>query len=1520
MGHIINIYNRDLVTGTLAKAGTMTLRYSTGEAYVVITNTDGTTKEVQLKAEGYRRFKDFLNKNKIITNLPTTLNDIENRTHIYIDKATVLPETLPVVSVTDVLIERTMSNLKEWEELASVDKAEIKRLSYKTLGEDVEIEDLRMDPNNPTETMGMTDAESLLNFMLDLQLDLDDVFDKSVSNKGLTTDADGAATQTLTLKFRTMSNPMTEIDETKYDNVLLNGAAGLQIKNKFKETIGNLKLFNNMTVSNVDATGATQTKTISATDNSTTINIVTKESDGIISAVENNKVVFRHAPVGNVTTNAAYQDGKVMSIGSIKTDDKGHIIAVGLKDLNDEIKTMYYDKATADTKYIKKTNTGTEVLNGSLEVRKSVKVVKDLYVGGNLYTTGETTDIEADEFTIKDNIFEIGTGATSNRQYTGIKLVKASETGVDNEGRDAFLLFDSTAKRFVTVFGRTSEADPNTVYDIVAAPIKASEFIGNATTASAFKNPIKIQFMGDASGAIEFYGNETSIVAELNVAEATTTSFGTVRMVNNLDMSSTATALELNDIYSAQAIQPVLLAVLNDFKLSSSYEMSEDDGSATYIATSKAVYDVYKKLLAFREKYDANALVAENNKLLANTKEVDGTYELAFVLSRDTTVPLTLEGYGYDIRNYDNTITESSVYYPEYWKASFKMVAEKFASGSIVANIMPRTTLGDLYRISQPLVEFVASPYTMSSAINIVLHEYADGNVASSNGTIKATYTNMYFANQACNEITNKDVSEVDIIPVKRFYNHLDLTDFMNTRNDKYNGIYLSPNYTTDSEKQTLSFYMSNVTADNPVAYVGAMLNPYRTTGVTGGPETRPTIVLGPSHVNQNDASIGSVSGFGITVPGLSINCEEPYAFMMYFKLEGNDRTEPLRIILEESYTTRSVYGFHMGGKTVTRYSEVLSISATELNNLKANNWYCAIGFIHTQSSTFADSEQLAGVYDVQEATNATDYKKKSINYKSFPTLLPSSYKVTRRKLSLYKGTSYGVSVAYVPVLTKYDTNGKVAIKASISDTPYRNYHAIYDDYENGIRSTNDTVNYQYLYTHVNALKKPDRCYEMNVVAYNQAFGPNSDLVLATDTEFGIDVDDATTLLDPSATESVDGYQHVIQQDKTITIVSKLSCPASGKVLETANTDIWIDTIPTNENILIDRYFTPQDTTVIHIDHDNTVTGAGNPMTYKYSSSQNDWVAIGDMYTSIRWLQTLSYVDGLINYKEKTLGQIVTVTIDNSADAIAVGLQGISTWYYYTNESGANKWQIMPTKHANNLTEYVVTEGSYTPPVDVAAALTLITSQQLDVYDKFVVLKFSDGVKHWFHIVDSSNDDVIHLGVYMGKAEYIASYYSDTSKASYLVSPIVNDAAVITFDSDHQGVTTWYKYYNKDGNGNKWNYMGEYALFSRKCIRYSPDFSTGLAGETALTINNHDDIAKLYHVPSSGDYIRVGTGSTTTDIYYQYVELNWVYKGLKSAYINDLPYKKLTGDLELAGTLRFPMRVAYSYTKYFSLV
>ena len=1526
--HILNLYNRDTITGSLVKVGTMTARHSTGEAYIKIEPTTGTTKEIPLRADGYRQFMDFLNKNKITTSLPSTLDELENRTHIFVDGDVDLPDTLPTVSVTDVLVERTMSNVEEWTGETSVDEVALKRLSYKTLGKDVEVEDLRLNPDSPLEIMGLTDIESLLNYMIDLTLDLDPVFDKTVSNSGLTTDINGLATDKLTLKLRIMDNPMTETDTTKYENVLLSGQAGLEIKNKFEERIAGLKIFNKVKVSNTDSTGALQEKTISASDNQSVISFATKESDGITMAIENDKLVIRHAVIGNVTTNAAYQSGKVMTIGSITTDDKGHIISVGTKDLNSEINAMYYDKTTADSKYIKKTNTGTEVLNGSLQVNKSVTVTKDLYVGGNLYFSGDTSTIDSDELTIKDNILEIGTGSTTTHQYTGIKLVKATAAGVDNEGRDAFVLFDNTAKQFTTIFGRTNETDPNTVYDIVLAPIKADTFVGNASTATAFKNPVKIQFMGSATGAVEFYGNENSIVSELNINEATTTTFGTVRMVNSLTDTEN---LELNDVYSAQLLQPVLLSILNDFNISNSIEMTEEDGSMNYVATSKAVYDVYQKLVAFRKKYDTAAYYKELAALSTNTVEVTNKdMYIDFPLVEDTTyADRSLVGYGYDVRNYDSTIPESSVTYPEVWNAHFKLDVTGYAKGKVIKNIMPRSTKGALYRIAMPLFEWDAASYSMTTAINTLLMQYDDGNTASENGEIVDYRTSMYYSNQSYNELTNKAASTR--IPVDRFYNHIDMKDFFD--NTAAGTLLNSTVYTTSKEKQTLKLFSNNVNSSNYLVSMLQTVGPFRdiTSQVAGH-----ALYLG-----GNNTDSAQNTGMSISIPNMSNAATDPYVMMFYFKLDTetslvDSLDADLSFVLEETYTSKTAYGFRKGGMSITRQSTILRISKSEMaTTYLNNNWYCGIGFIHTNGSSFTDHDQLGGVYDVQASTNDVNYKKKTINYTSFPTMLNSSYAVTSRRIVVNKGSGYGLYIASYPVLTKFDVNGRAAMLAAImapaSNLTYRSKDAVYLDYTKGIASNNDTINYEYTYTHINsATGKPDKCYEINIVnttsSESQSFKPNpSELVLATDTDFGTDPEDIATLIDPMVSEAigeqVSGYTYTVQQDKTVTIFANVLC--TGREQVSGSADIWISVspLPATEDIMNDLYFAPTNLTLIHVTTDNTLSTPG-PMTYRYSTTTQSWYAIGNMFGGTRFLPTLSYVAGLDNYRTKVLGQIVVAVKDYSAAAVDAGMSGLSTWYYYTNRnddetSVAPYWKLMPTRYVSNLSEYVVNESSYdyTQITSVSVAIALIQSQDTDEYNRYVVLKHSSGIKHWYQIVDKNNGvlEVEHLGVYQGNATYLSKFATNSDMGYYLLDPVENDATIVSYDTDHQGARTWYRYELSSGTL-KWVYKGEYLDFEQKCT-----LSSAKLDGTNLTINNIDDISTFYTAPNEGDYIQVGTGDASTDSYYQYVDSNWVYKGIRSTYVDSYAYKTLTGILNVTGQLRFPFSVAYSYTKTFTL-
>ena len=74
-----NVTNFDLdPSGTERKKhlGLLSVRFSTGEAYVVLEDKNGNRVEKLLQGEAYRRFLDFLSKNKVLDKIPTDINDL----------------------------------------------------------------------------------------------------------------------------------------------------------------------------------------------------------------------------------------------------------------------------------------------------------------------------------------------------------------------------------------------------------------------------------------------------------------------------------------------------------------------------------------------------------------------------------------------------------------------------------------------------------------------------------------------------------------------------------------------------------------------------------------------------------------------------------------------------------------------------------------------------------------------------------------------------------------------------------------------------------------------------------------------------------------------------------------------------------------------------------------------------------------------------------------------------------------------------------------------------------------------------------------------------------------------------------------------------------------------------------------------------------------------------------------------------------------------------------------------------
>ena len=145
--------------------------------------------------------------------------------------------------------------------------------------------------------------------------------------------------------------------------------------NKINTDIEAIRSFGRVAVSSVNTAGVVTSKEVASKSNADVLSFSADEATKLVIGVDSKSGIYvRHARINDASVSIAYEAGKIIGIKSIKTDGFGHISEIETKDYHPEINELYYSKKEMDGSYINKNSTGTEVMNGSLNILQKLLV------------------------------------------------------------------------------------------------------------------------------------------------------------------------------------------------------------------------------------------------------------------------------------------------------------------------------------------------------------------------------------------------------------------------------------------------------------------------------------------------------------------------------------------------------------------------------------------------------------------------------------------------------------------------------------------------------------------------------------------------------------------------------------------------------------------------------------------------------------------------------------------------------------------------------------------------------------------------------------------------------------------------------------------------------------------------------------------------------------------------------------------------------------------------------------------
>lgn len=1124
-----------------------------------------------------------------------------------------LPSSMPTVSVHNILIEREYTNANEWEGLPQESSVKLKRLSFKTLGKDVEVEDLRLTSvSGQISSNGLSDAESLINHVLMIPFELDSVF-SSESNVRLTTNNKDRASNKIKLKFNTLDNPMDVTDETLYKNKILTGKAGKNIKERITDKINALKIFSSVNVKNYLKDETITENIIDAKTNNSVLNIEAIETDGVSLITENGKLVIKHAEIGNRSANVVPIYGEVRAIAGIETDDMGHVTKVTTKDLAQEISEIYPTKDVAGATYVKKVNLGTETIEGSVEIAKSLIIQKDLTVAGSFYSKGQITAANTKEFTVKDNIFEIGSGNNTVYRYTGVKLNVSKDSGSGTDAADAYIVFDNVDKTFRVMYATEDPLDPNILIPVEDAPIKARNFLGNAKYATRFKNELSLQFTGDATGAVKLYGDEGTIDVPISVNKASTSTFGVVRLLESLDEEPVT-----NDVYSSVFLYDKLNK-LSEFKLSHDYtpdpNSTSEERSKT-IASLMAVYKVYDILRVFRETYDAAELARQQAALKNRTFVKSGNAAITFSIALDDSVVPSITGVGYDAARFDAVLNVGERFL-EFWRATFKMKVLQ-NTNKLLFTVMEKTP--NIEVIYLPVISADRAPFGMVNNFKFEIRRYADA-VTTEYDVIGSSL--LYNTNK---QYIADDVLRFAAASLKEnFYNNLNFSDYVV-------GQVIS-NYIMSRNNQTFK-----IKGQGTSAYYN-VTSPFKTAG--GVLKTKIAARY------EKDST-----GFSISLS--DIDSTSAYVAAIYFKKSASDTSDTVGL----NCTIRE---YRVDGTYTDK--KIGLIDKDTFHALSNDSWYCYYAYIRASSGEYITGDSF-GLYNMTGDKNQRlSFGNATIGQFAVDGVIHDDANVVKREFHLNKGDKSVIDII-TPIFMKRNANWTISnfvpdndddlfvVASNSADEDIR-----YVEYR--ISSENDKALQKQFYT---------------IVCVNDGdFNNVTNLKLATGTTFDTQYDSANgvySLLENGKT--ADSKELTVNTNYSNEYNVAMSIKRKTAVKDTVAAHTFLHPKVTADS-MNSYYFIPKHTHAVEVITNNTGVGVVNNAIFTFDEVNNKWVYFSPSYEVLRDIP--DYQTLLKWYGAKKAGDMVVVENDpemfNGASwYYHNGTSWESARYFHTNMLG----------------------------------------------------------------------------------------------------------------------------------------------------------------------------------------------------------------------------------------------------------
>ena len=1173
MSHIINMYNKDTL-GNLVKLGSSAVSFKTGTAYIKSTGGE----DIPLAGISSTALLEYFSSNVIEDALPTDINAIKNKPQMYLRKDVDILETLPTESVHHILVEHHYTVADGISVLSDVT---FKRLSFKTLASDVEVLDMRL--NESLELNGYTDAETLINYIIFAELDLDPAF-STESNKAILLDKENKSTNKLKLALNTMDDPVTEQPETNYDNKLISGKGGLALKKYVKDTIASLMMYKNVVVTNKLPDESIQSFNTAADKDKNTLKLSTSELRGIKSYINTEgALAIEHAYIGSNTVNITPVAGQVLVINGIDTDDMGHITKVSVKNIYSEIEKIYPSKVEANETYVKRSNPGTEYINSAVEIMKNLTVQRNMLVKGNLTTKGAVTSQATDEVTIKDNIIDIGSANDTVNRYTGMRLRIKSDTDDEN---NIFLVYDNQDKAFTVSEGDVDPNDPNSIILTDAINLKANRFIGTADTAETFSNPVTLKFTGDVQGTTTFSGNEGTVDISLTAKKATHESFGVVKLLEDLNVVPGPGDVY---VYSSKFLHDNLkslksIEISNDYIPPTIPENATEEEKARLrgtkrVATQYAIYSAYKSLYDFQKKYDAEKLQREATARINATKVIDSGSSIEFIIRQNALITPVIDGIGYDEVIWNAASIKTGIKFHEFWKAKFDLDIDDLPANQTLFTIMPKKT--NIVEVIMPKVKSDRTPYSLSSPYKFYLLEYDNAE--------DITPAVIHSSSSGYN--IDKQMIEYDLFKgnktsknIERFINHLEFSDWSAGKNTNYQITRTRQAFVVDGP----SSFINNVPTE--MTRLGSTLN---------------MTVLRLER---------SCKGFSVDLS--DINTEAVYVSGIKFKIpvgETYSYTDLIEVF---------IYAYRYDGTVIK-----LPMCTSNLHLLTSEKWYTILSYIKSASNVSAIPVENTGIYSLSPISSKVNANNINIGKLISNGDIGDSANIVKYSLVFEKSTNVALIVS-APIF---------ALGTSVSSSEPMNA-LMNKDYDSLFYSVDPSQSKD---TDTKSGLDPTKFYE--VVAKCDTATPVSlsGLFLPSESTFGTyynggGPDDLRNLLPHGTTEQDSLYYSSIVYNRHTSVPAILRRKTSSRKAQVLHTFFE----PESSTDARDRFYViPTDRHVVLVEKD-LVKDMTNVF-YKFNSISGDWVYWCRQYETIPAIATTKAE--LEKWTKRTPGDVIVV-------------------------------------------------------------------------------------------------------------------------------------------------------------------------------------------------------------------------------------------------------------------------------------